>query len=538
LVEYGRPDACAAELLCDRHAADALSFTFVDADLSAEVVTFGALADRSKRIAAGLAELGVGLGTRVATLMGKSADLVAAQLAIWRLGGVLVPLFTAFASPAIAMRLHASDARVVIVDEDQRSKLEPGTDIPVDASWRVVTRGESVPAGDVRFDALATHELMDGRAVRVGCDGALICIFTSGTTGYPKGVVVPLRAVGSMVAYLELGLDVRPGDVYWCAADPGWAYGLYYAVVAPLAMGRNAVMLCSGFSAGLTWEVLDRFAVTNLATAPTVYRALRNAPVPGGLSLRCLSSAGEPLDPATISWAEDTLGLPIRDHYGQTELGMVVLNSWHPDLAQTLRPGSMGRPAPGWAVAVLQPDRDEVASPGDAGRVAVDVEASAFFWFAGYAEDSTRTSERFTSDRAWYLTGDIATLDNDGHFFFSARDDDVIIMAGYRIGPFEVESAIAEHPLVAEVAVIGVPDPLRGEAIEAFVVITTDADVPEAFDDEIRYYVKTRFAAHAAPRKVHLVDSLPKTPSGKVKRFELREQRRAELEQRADQSSP
>ncbi len=537
LAEYGGPDACAAELLCDRHAADAWAFTFVAADLSAETVTFGVLADRSKRVAAGLAELGVGPGTCVATLMGKSSDLVTAQLAIWRLGGVLVPLFTAFAPSAIAMRLNASDTQVVIVDEDQRFKLEPSIDIPLDASWRVVTRGESAPAGDVRFDTLASHEPIDSPAVRLGGDGALIRIFTSGTTGNPKGVVVPVHAIGSMVAYLELGLDVRPHDVYWCAADPGWAYGLYYAVVAPLAMGRDAIMLRPGFSAGLTWQILERFAVTNLATAPTVYRALRNATVPGDLSLRRLSSAGEPLDPSTIAWAEDVLGLPIRDHYGQTELGMVVLNAWHPDLAQALRPGSMGQPAPGWAVELLAPDRDEVAPRGDAGRVAVDVGASAFFWFAGYADDSARTSERFTSDQAWYLTGDVATRDDDGYFFFSARDDDVIIMAGYRIGPFEVESAIAEHPLVAEVAVIGVPDPLRGEVIEAFVVISADADVPDTFEDEVKQYAKTRFAAHAAPRHVHVVNSVPKTPSGKVKRFELREQRREELESGADQSS-
>ena len=243
-------------------------------DLSAETVTFGTLAERSKRVAAGLAELGVGPGTCVATLMGKSADLVTAQLAIWRLGAVLVPLFTAFAPPAIAMRLNASDTKVVIVDEDQRSKLEPSIDIPADASWQVVTRGEAPPGADVRFDTLAEHEPIRSPAVRVGGDGTLIRIFTSGTTGNPKGVVVPVRAIGSIVAYLELGLDVRPEDVYWNAADPGWAYGLYYAILAPLAMGRESIMLRGGFSADLTWQILERFGVTNFAAAPTVYRAL------------------------------------------------------------------------------------------------------------------------------------------------------------------------------------------------------------------------------------------------------------------------
>lgn len=264
-------------------------------------------------------------------------------------------------------------------------------------------------------------------------------------------------------------------------------------------MGRESMMLCTAFSASLMWRVLELFAVTNLAAAPTVYRSLRNATVPQGFDVRCLSSAGEPLEPSTIAWAEEVLHLPIRDHYGQTELGMVVLNSWHPDLARTVRPGSMGQAAPGWTVAVLATDRDEFAAAGESGRVAVDVVASPFFWFAGYADDEERTSERFTHDRAWYLTGDVATRDDDGYYAFSARDDDVIIMAGYRIGPFEVESAIAEHPLVAEVAVIGVPDKARGEVIEAFVVLTAGTTAPDTFEDEVRHYAKTRFAAHAAP---------------------------------------
>ncbi len=514
LETFDRPDLNLAELLCDRHPADAVAFTVVQSDLSSVDLTYAELKERSSAFAAALVDLGVEPGDRVATLMGKSVDYVVTVLGLWRAGAVHVPLFTAFAPPAIALRLEGSAAKVVVCDPGQRDKLEPGEDIPADAPWRALTVDE-VPAGDPTRAPV----------VRASGDTEFVRLFTSGTTGTPKGVPIPVRAVASFVTYLEYGLHVTEDDVFWNAADPGWAYGLYYAIIAPMAAGRRSLLLQAGFSTDLTWKVLSTFGVTNLAAAPTVFRSLRSAkePVPADLKVRRISSAGEPLNPEMVSWAVDNLGVAIHDTYGQTELGMCVVNGWHPEVVGPVKEGSMGRPMPGWSMAVLKNLSDEAASPGELGRVAVDLEHSPGMWFRGYVDAPEKTAERFSRDGKWYLTGDAGTTDDEGYIFFSARDDDVIIMAGYRIGPFEVESVLVADPSVVEAAVVGMPDELRGEVIEAFVVLAPGAEASDELAEALQQRVKKKLAAHAYPRTVHFVEELPKTPSGKIQRFVLRE---------------
>ncbi|QTJ69204.1 AMP-binding protein [Rhodococcus sp. ZPP] len=527
LDQYDTPTAAAAELLCDRHPADDVAFTVVEADLTSTDLTYGFLREQSSRCAAALADLGVEPGEHVATLMGKSAELVVALLGIWRRGAVHVPLFTAFASPAIAFRLEASKAKVVIADANQLHKLTPGEDIPADAPWQVVVVGGE-KSGTVDFETLvASHDPSDARgaAVAVGGDGPLVQLFTSGTTGTPKGVPVPVRALASFHAYQEFGLDVRKDDVFWNAADPGWAYGLYYALLGPLAAGTRSILLHAGFSAPLTWKVMERFGVTNFAAAPTVYRSLRAdpTPIPEAVRLRRASSAGEPLTPDVISWSKANLGVLVRDHYGQTEHGMFIANAWAEGLQDEVRDGSMGKPLPGWSCAVLADDSDAIAPPRTPGRVAIDTRNSPLLWFTGYIDAPEKTAQRFTGDGRWYLTGDAGQTDEDGFYFFSARDDDVIIMAGYRIGPFDVESVLVMHDSVVEAAVVGMPDDLRGEVLEAFVVLRDGVEGTDALEAELQTLVKKKFAAHAYPRTVHFVPHLPKTPSGKVQRYLLRQ---------------
>ena len=532
LAAYSGPEACAAELLCDRHPADAVAFTLVDPDLTGTDTTYGQLKERSERVARALADLGVGPGDRVATLMGKSEDLVVVLLGIWRLGAVHVPLFTAFAPPAIALRLVASAARVVVCDAGQRPKLNPSEHMPGETFWKIVVAGggptsEQAP-GDLALADLAAAPA-GYPAARLGGRAPLVEIFTSGTTGAPKAVHVPVLALAAFQIYIEYGLDVRPDDVFWNAADPGWAYGLYYGILGPLVTGRRSILLHGGFTPDLTWQLLKSYRVTNFAAAPTVYRSLRAAETtaPPGLSLRVCSSAGEPLNPEMVAWAERTLGVPIRDHYGQTELGMAIINAWHPDVLRSVKPGSMGHPMPGWGAEVLSPERDEVAPAGSPGRVVIDMAASPLMWFTAYGGAPASTSDRYSPDGRWYYTGDSGMKDEDGYFFFSARDDDVIIMAGYRIGPFEVESAILEHPDVVEVAVVGAPDELRGEVVEAYVVLRAGVEPSQALAAELQQQVKQRYAAHAYPRTVHFIDEVPKTPSGKIQRFVLKGQRRS-----------
>lgn len=538
LAQYSAPAACAAEILCDRHDPDQVAFTLVDADLSGTDLRYGELRAESTAVAAGLAGLGVGPGDRVATLLGKGREYLVTVLAIWRLGAVHVPLFTAFAPAAIAERLEISRAKVVVCDPLQRPKLDPA-DGATRRDWRVVLVREPGQDGgaptDVDFAALAATPVTTDPTAAMGGDAPMVLIYTSGTTGRPKGVVLPLRALATWQVYLEYGLYVTPDDVYWCVADPGWTYGLYSAVLAPMAAGRRSLFVRSQFHPATAWQVLGAWQVTNVTAAPTVYRAMRAAagPSPGDLAVRRAASAGEPLTAEVNQWAPAALGAPVHDHYGQTEAGMLICNHHHPGLGRPLRAGSMGHSAPGWSGVVLHQERDEPVPPGTPGRIAFDLAASPMAWFDGYLDEPEKSAEKFTADRRWYLTGDTGSCDEDGYLWFKGRDDDVILMAGYRIGPFDVESVLLAHPAVAECAVIAVPDEIRGEVIEAFVVVRgsapTGPDDQARLADELRQWVRSRYAAHAYPRTVHFIPELPKTHSGKVQRHLLRRQRREQL---------
>lgn len=521
---YDVPGASAAEFLCDRHDPQAVAFTVIDPDLSGRDITYGELKTRSEQVASALATLGVGEGDRVATLMSKSADLVFTLVGIWRLGAVHMPLFTAFAWPAIEMRINGGDAKVIVSDADQRVKLESAT-APV-----VVVDLPSCPdarEGDLDLTTITDAEEPGRPAAVTGPDAGMVMLFTSGTTGTPKGVVVPVRALAAFHQYIETGLDVRADDVFWNGADPGWAYGLYYGILGPLTAGRRSLLLHARYSPELAFAVLQYYRVTNFAAAPTVYRTMRAKKdiAPTDVRLRRASAAGEPLTPEVIDWSIDQFGVEVRDQYGQTEHGMFIINPWHDSLREDVRPGSMGVPLPGWSCAVLAAESDVPAEVGELGRVAIDVPASPLMWFTGYHEAPEKTAERFSADGRWYYTGDAAKIDADGHFFFSSRDDDVIIMSGYRIGPFDVESVLAQHPDVLESAVIGVPDELAGEVLEAYVVLRDGVEGDDDKVSDLQGWVKREFAAHAFPRKVHFTPELPKTPSGKIQRFLLRKER-------------
>jgi acetyl-CoA synthetase len=477
--------------------------------------------------------MGVSPGDRVATLMGKSTEYLVTLMAIWRLGAVHVPLFTAFAPSAIALRLAGSAAKIVVCDENQQAKLAPSANIAADAPWQIITTAPDhlAPPTALRFAQLLAAHRPGRPAASLGGNAPLIHIYTSGTTGRPKGVVVPIKALAGFQAYAEFGLGLRSDDLFWCAADPGWAYGLYFGVLASFTTGIPSLLLQGGFDAEATYEVLSRTKITNFAAAPTVYRSLRTAQVsaPRNLKLRCASSAGEPLTPEVNEWAVGALGVAIHDHYGQTEAGMLLNNHHHPALKKPLKAGSMGMSMPGWATLVLRQHEDTPAPNGELGRIAVEVSQSPLAWFTGYLNDPEKSAEKFAGEGRWYLTGDVGWKDEDGYFHFSSRDDDVIIMAGYRIGPFEVESVLATHSAVSECAVIAVPDDIRGEVLEAFVVLRSGVTPSLDAVQDLQHWVKSRYAAHAYPRSVHFVQSLPKTPSGKVQRFILRQQRRDEL---------
>lgn len=531
-VSYASPDANAAWLLCDRHPSDAIAFTVVSSDGAVTDLSFGDLRDRSCRFAAALRTHGVQQGDRVATLMGKSVDLVSVILGIWRIGAVYVPLFTAFASDAVQSRLSGAAAKVVVADAGELAKVPPGP-------WKLIV-ADADPGATGPGASLLARELEEAdpltSSVAVGGAGAVVQMFTSGTTGAPKGVVHSLDYVAGWQAYLELTLGVEPDSSYWCGADPGWAYGLYAAIVAPMALGLRSILQQGGFDAARTWTTLADLGVTDYAAAPTVYRSLRASGIepPSGLALRRLSSAGEPLTKEVNDWARSTLGLEVHDHYGQTELGMVVGFPHHPSLSIPVKDENMGIPLPGWKLKVLKQGTSEPAETGELGQLAADVAGSRLMTFDGYV-DGRGDGGRFTADRSYYLTGDLAAVMADGTLRFASRDDDVIIMAGYRIGPFDVESILAQHEAVAECAVVAGPDPVRGEVIEAFVVLRPGATGDDDLVATLQDLVRNKLAAHAYPRRVHIVAALPKTASGKIQRSELRRtlREKAKAEQHA-----
>ncbi|MGV9947025.1 AMP-binding protein [Rhodococcus aetherivorans] len=522
LSSYSSPDTNVGWLLCDRHPADSLALTIVDEDQTVTTYTYGDLAESSRRFAEVLRDRGIGAGDRVATMMGKSADLVTVLLGIWRVGAVYVPLFTAFAEEAVTSRLTNSQTRLVVVDAAYRERVS------ADGPWEVlVSDGDDGPLAA----ALSAATGKDEAPVTVGGDGPLVHMFTSGTTGTPKGVIHPVRYIAGWHSYLEFGLGVPADGVFWCAADPGWAYGLYTAIVAPLAAGVPTILVRGGSSTSATWSVLSRLNVTDYTAAPTVYRGLRADPEdhPKPVALQRLSSAGEPLTPEVNLWAEQELGLTVHDHFGQTELGMPAGFPHHPDLTIPVVAGAMGVAFPGWELTVLDEHHDRPAPSGEVGRLAVVVSGSPLMTFTEYAA-GRGDAGRFTTDKTYFLTGDLASIDEEGIIRFSSRDDDVIIMAGYRIGPFDIESILVQHPAVTECAVIAAPDEVRGEVVEAYVV-TSAANAGDALASELQQWVKTKYAAHAYPRRVHFVDTLPKTASGKIQRVQLRQQRRTEIEE-------
>ncbi len=529
-ADYAGPSASASWLLCDRHDPASAAYTIVDGEV-ATTVTYGELRRDSITLANAFRELGVQPGSRVASLLRKGPELITTMLAAWRLGAVYVPLFTAFATAAVEFRLRTAGAQVVVTDPTQRGKLTADDGIPL-GDWKIVVVGEPADRGDLSYsDLMASGSDRDFPAYRQGPDGAFVHIFTSGTTGSPKGVIHPLRHAAGWQSYLEHGLGVTKEDVYWCGADPGWAYGLYSAVISPLAAGTGTILQTGGFDPQRAWSLITALGVTNFSAAPTVYRAIRNTfpTVGGSTALRRLSSAGEPLTPEVNEWAERELGLSVHDHFGQTEVGMVFANHHHPEFAKPIVAGSMGQPLPGWAATIIAEDGDEELAEGAVGRVAIDVAHSPAMTFRTY-QDPSKSASRFAGGGRYYVLGDLGSKDETGGFRFSARDDDVIIMAGYRIGPFEVESVLSTHPAVAESAAIAAPDPVRGEVLEAYVVLRPEHEESLDLAGEIQSFVKKNYAAHAYPRTVHFVSALPKTPSGKIQRFVLRQQRRDELQ--------
>ncbi|MGH8434105.1 MAG: acyl-CoA synthetase [Pseudomonas sp.] len=505
---------------CDRHALPGRIALFWEGrDGSSANYSFGQLKELSGRFANFLHSQGVRPGDCVSGLLPRTPELLITILGTWRLGAVYQPLFTAFGPKAIEHRMKIAGPRVLVTDGSNRPKLDE-----VDNPPTLVTvggaKGQGITRGDFSFWAEIERHSPVFEPVMRSAEDPFLMMFTSGTTGPAKPLPVPLKALIAFVGYMRDAVDLRPEDSFWNLADPGWAYGLYYAVAGPLALGHPTTFYDGPFTIESTCRIIRKYAISNLAGSPTAYRLLlaNAAEVVQSIKgcLRVASSAGEPLTPEVIRWFDDQLGVPIHDHYGQTETGMVLCN--HHALQHPVRIGAAGFAVPGHRVVVLDGQNRELP-PGEPGILAIDRKNSPLFWFPGYLGVPTKA---FVGD--YYLSGDTVELNDDGSISFVGRSDDVITTSGYRIGPFDVESALIEHPAVIEAAVIGKPDPERTELVKAFVVLGAQYLPSAQLAEELQQYVRKRLSAHAYPREVEFVLELPKTPSGKIQRFLLRNQ--------------
>ncbi|WP_300720186.1 AMP-binding protein [Pseudomonas sp.] len=511
---------------CDRHALPGRIALFWEGrDASSETWTFVQLQEQAARFANFLLAQGVKPGDRVAGLLPRTAELLIVVLATWRIGAVYQPLFTAFGPKAIDYRLQNAQAVIVITDTTNRPKLNEVEHCPA-----IVTvagaKGQGLVRGDFSFWAeLANYPAVCEPVLLTGEDPFLL-MFTSGTTGPAKPLYVPLKAIVAFQGYTRDAVDLRPEDAFWNLADPGWAYGVYFGVTGPLSMGHPITFYDGPFTVESTCRVIKKYGITNLTGSPTAYRLLIAAgdtfssQIKG--RLRVVSSAGEPLNPEVIRWFAEHLDVTIHDHYGQTELGMVLCN--HHGLDHPVHMGAAGFASPGHRIVVLDDNHQELPV-GQPGILAVDLSQSPMCWFAGYEGLPTKA---FVGQ--YYLSGDTVELNPDGSISFVGRSDDVITTSGYRVGPFDVESALIEHPAVIEAAVVGKPDPERTELIKAFVVLNPRFPHDAQLAETLRLHVRQRLAAHAYPREIEFVSELPKTPSGKLQRFILRNQEIAKAE--------
>ncbi len=508
---------------CDRWARDRGRVALVWAGARGEtrIFTYFDLARLASRLANVLAQNGVRRGDRVAALMPRVPEAYVASLAVWKLGAVLVPLFTGFGPDALRHRLAASGARAVVTEARHREALVRGLHEDVPVLVVAGERGTGLRRGDLSFWAEVERADPAFTTVETRPDEPSTLMFTSGTTGPPKGCVIPHAALVGLMPFVQHVLALGPGDLLWATADPGWAFGLFTTGVVPMATGHARLVYEGDFNARAWWQIAEQHQVTHLTGAPTAYRSLVAAgaePLAGRrLAITRGTSAGEPLNPEPIRWLGEHAGFEVYDSYGLTEVGMVTGNPR--SVSHRLKPGSMGFPLPGYEVALLDDAGREVGvdQPGT-----IAVRRNPWFLSTGYWNMADAWAARWQDD--WFLTGDAAYADQDGYLWFVARQDDVIVTSGMNVGPFEVESALVAHPSVAEAAVVAVPDPRRGQAIRAYVAVRAGHHGSPELAAELQAAVRQQIGRHAAPREIEFVASLPRTESGKIQRALLRRQ--------------
>ena len=484
-------------------------------------ITYGELSAQTSRFANVLRALGVEKGDRVFALAGRIPELYFAALGTLKNASVFCPLFSAFGPEPICQRLTRGDAKVLVTTE-RLYKTKIAALRPRLPGLRCVLLADA--ADDLDDVVRSLPRLMAAASPTfvippTDPEDMALLHFTSGTTGMPKGAIHVHQAVLTHFATGRYVLDFHPGDIYWCTADPGWVTGTSYGIIAPLLHGVTNIVDEADFDAERWYRTLQEQRVNVWYSAPTAIRRLMRLPGEPRAqydlsSLRLILSVGEPLNPEAVVWGERALGLPIHDNWWQTETGGIMIANY---AACDIRPGSMGRPLPGIEAAIVRRSEsglEVVTAPDVEGELALKPGWPSMF--RGYLHDDERYAKCFQD--GWYLSGDLAKRDADGWFWFVGRADDIIKTSGHMVGPFEVESALMEHPAVAEAGVIGKPDPLIGELVKAFVSLKVGHEPSDALKLDILGFARKRLGSAIAPKEIAFTDNLPKTRSGKIMR--------------------
>jgi len=500
----------------DRLASEnRVGLLFVDEQGARREFTFPEIAATSRRWAAALRDLGVKKGERVVVLLPKVPAWLFAMLALDRLGAVVIPCSEQLRAKDLAFRANHGEATTVIAHASNSAEVDLMRAAAPDVH-RYLLVGAEAP-GWTALDPLVERAHEFAGVATAASDLAYI-VYTSGTTKDPKGVVHSHAYTFAKRMQAKFWLDAKPNDLVWCTAATGWAKSLWNVLLGPWSCGAPIVLHEGGFDPAQRMDLIRDLEVTVLCQAPTEYRLEAKLDHLGERwrlpRLRHCVSAGEPLNPEVLALWKAAFGLVIFDGYGQTENSLLVANLPGMDV----RPGSMGKPTPGHDVAVVD-DEGERCRPGEIGDIGVRGHPPTLF--SGYYKNDEETSAARRGE--YYLTGDRALVDDDGYFWFVGRSDDVISSGAYRIGPFEVESALLEHPAVVESAVVGSPDPDRGNVVKAFVVLRAGYEPSDALIAELQQHCKRVTAPYKYPREIEFVAELPKTRSGKIRRVELRQ---------------
>ncbi|WP_226528501.1 acetate--CoA ligase [Metabacillus niabensis] len=456
-------------------------------------------------------------GDRLFVFMPRTPELYSVILGAIKLGAIVGPLFEAFMEGAVKDRLEDSDAKVIVTTPELLERV-PLNDLP--SLKHVVVVGDSVEAPHIDFLNEMKTASKELEIEWVDKTDGLLLHYTSGSTGKPKGV---LHVHQAMVQHYQTGqwvLDLKEDDVYWCTADPGWVTGTIYGIFAPWLSGATNVIVGGRFKPETWYQTIEDFGVTVWYSAPTAFRMLMGAGDElvkqfDTSSLRHVLSVGEPLNPEVVRWGVKVFNNRIHDTWWMTETGAQLICNYP---AMEIKPGSMGKPIPGVKAAIVDDQGNELP-PYRMGNLAIKKGWPSMMhtiW------NNQEKYESYFMPGDWYVSGDSAYMDEEGYFWFQGRIDDVIMTSGERVGPFEVESKLVEHPAIAEAGVIGKPDPVRGEIIKAFVALREGYEPTDELKEEIRTFVKKGLAAHAAPREIDFRDKLPKTRSGKIMRRVLK----------------